>query len=105
HWMFIAFGVFILACGATHAMAIWTLWQPMYRLDGLVKAVTAIASVTTAICLIRLLPALLQIPSLRQLEVANEALERKIAEHKQAELAVHEGERQFRLLADAVPQI
>jgi hypothetical protein len=25
HWMFICFGVFILACGATHGMDVWTL--------------------------------------------------------------------------------
>src|SRR4051794_32321613 len=68
HWMFVAFGVFILACGATHIMAIWTLWTPMYRLEGLIKAVTAAASVITAICLTRLLPELLRIPSPQQLE-------------------------------------
>src|SRR4051794_30129122 len=54
HWMFLMFGVFILACGATHIMAIWTLWQPVYRLDGLIKAVTAMASVPTAFLLMRL---------------------------------------------------
>jgi hypothetical protein len=26
-WIFIAFGVFIVACGATHFMEVWTLWQ------------------------------------------------------------------------------
>ena len=28
HWMFIAFGAFIIACGATHFMEVWTLWTP-----------------------------------------------------------------------------
>ena len=29
-WMFFCFGVFIVACGTTHAMEIWTLWTPVY---------------------------------------------------------------------------
>ena len=53
HWMFVCFGVFILACGATHAMAVWTLWHPTYWLSGAVKAVTALASVPTALLLFR----------------------------------------------------
>jgi len=28
HWMFVLFAVFIVACGSTHLMEIWTLWQP-----------------------------------------------------------------------------
>ena len=56
HWMFIAFGVFIIACGATHFMEIWTLWRPDYWLSGNVKALTAIASVATAIALPPLVP-------------------------------------------------
>src|SRR5262245_52046184 len=26
-WMFFCFGAFIIACGMTHAMEIWTLWR------------------------------------------------------------------------------
>ena len=29
-WMFLCFGMFIIACGATHMMDIWTLWTPTY---------------------------------------------------------------------------
>ena len=35
-WMFLAFGTFILACGATHFMEVWTLWTPLYWVSGLV---------------------------------------------------------------------
>jgi signal transduction histidine kinase len=28
NWMFLLFGVFIVACGATHLMELWTLWNP-----------------------------------------------------------------------------
>ena len=55
-WIFVCFGVFILACGATHAMEIWNLWHANYWLSGGIKAVTALASVATAILLVRLIP-------------------------------------------------
>jgi signal transduction histidine kinase len=46
--VFIAFGLFIVACGLTHFMEVWTLWHPSYWAAGAVKIVTAAASVTTA---------------------------------------------------------
>ena len=56
HWMFLAFGVFIIACGGTHFMEVWTLWTPMYWLAGMVKSLTALASVATALALPPLVP-------------------------------------------------
>ena len=47
--MFVAFGTFILACGATHAMEVYNIWVPDYWLSAGVKVITAIASVATAI--------------------------------------------------------
>src|ERR1700683_944361 len=43
HWMLLAFGAFIIACGGTHFMEVWTLWTPVYWLSGCVKALTAVA--------------------------------------------------------------
>ena len=63
NWMFVAFGVFIVACGFTHGMEVWTLWHANYWLSGAVKAITALASVSTAILLIRLVPEALKIPT------------------------------------------
>jgi len=54
--IFIAFGLFIVACGATHFVEIWTLWQPVYWLAGGVKVVTAVASVSTAAVLPTIVP-------------------------------------------------
>jgi hypothetical protein len=48
NWVFVCFGAFILACGAAHAMEVWTLWHATYWLSGAIKAVTALASVSTA---------------------------------------------------------
>jgi hypothetical protein len=50
HWMFLAFGTFILACGPTHFMDVWTIWTPAYWLSGAIKVITAVASAVTALC-------------------------------------------------------
>jgi PAS domain S-box-containing protein len=91
-WIFVCFGVFILACGATHAMEIWNLWHANYWLSGGVKAVTALASVATAILLVRLIPQALALPS-------PEALRHQIAERRLAEEALHRAkiELEFRI--------
>jgi C4-dicarboxylate-specific signal transduction histidine kinase len=78
--MFVCFGVFIIACGATHGMEIWTLWTPVYWLSGTVKVITACASVPTAIILMRLVPKALAIPSPAALREANEALRSSLRE-------------------------
>jgi two-component sensor histidine kinase len=62
------FAVFITACGLTHVASIVVLWIPLYVAEGLLKAITAVASVATAIVLPFLIPQLLRIPSPRVLE-------------------------------------
>jgi PAS domain S-box-containing protein len=88
HWMFLLFGLFILGCGGTHAMEIWTLWHGTYRLAGVIKAITAVASVTTAAALVPMIPRALLLPSPSQLRVANLALERENAERRRVEEAL-----------------
>ena len=79
-WIFLLFSAFIVACGTTHILGIWTLWHPDYWLSGFIKAVTAFVSVCTAILLIPLMPKALALPSPAQLEL--EIKERKTAEIK-----------------------
>ena len=55
-WMFLAFGLFIVACGTTHFLAAWNVWHASYWLSGGVKVVTAVASVATAVALPPLIP-------------------------------------------------
>lgn len=52
----LAFGVFIAACGLTHFMEVWNLWNAWYWLGADVKVLTAMASVATCVALIRLSP-------------------------------------------------
>ena len=56
HWMVVAFGVFIIACGSTHFVEAWTVWYPEYWFAAFVKVITAIASVGTAFLLPPLVP-------------------------------------------------
>ncbi|CAN5368950.1 hypothetical protein BH09PSE1_BH09PSE1_23070 [soil metagenome] len=69
------FAAFIALCGLTHLASILVLWQPLYITEGWLKALTAVASVMTAVVLYRLVPHLLAIPSPK-------ALQREVAAHK-----------------------
>lgn len=73
-WMFVAF---IMLCGVTHFISIWTLWRPDYAIEAVVKAVTAMASVATALALWPLLPKAIALPSPAHLEA-------RVAERDQA---------------------
>src|SRR5215470_9483975 len=90
NWMFVCFAVFIVACGTTHALEILVVWQPLYWISGAVKALTAAASVPTAVLLVRLIPQALSLPSPRTLELANEELRREVAVRQRAEVAVRQ---------------
>ncbi|BAY13181.1 sensor histidine kinase [Calothrix sp. NIES-2098] len=74
------FGAFIVSCGTTHLMEIWTLWHPTYWLSGLIKAITAFISIYTAIVLLPIIPQALALPSPKQLETANNQLKLTLQE-------------------------
>ena len=84
----LCFGLFIGACGATHFMEVWTLWNPDYWLAATIKLLTAVASVGTAIYLLRLRHVMVQfaesarISEKRKLELEFSAkdLERRVHE-------------------------
>ncbi|HEX8311702.1 MAG TPA: hypothetical protein VF614_10315, partial [Chthoniobacteraceae bacterium] len=89
HWMMLAFATFIVACGATHFMEVWTLKSPnpQYWLSGDVKLLTALASVATAFLLPPLVPRVLKL--LEQARLSSERQEKLEAAH--AELSkVHD---------------
>jgi hypothetical protein len=88
NWIFVAFGAFILACGTTHLLAAITVWHPIYRLDGVVKAITALASVSTTLMLIPLMPTLVSLPSPSQLKRVNTTLALEIEVRRSAEAEV-----------------
>jgi hypothetical protein len=85
HWIFLCFATFIIACGLTHLMEIWTIWHPAYWLSGSIKAVTALASVATSILLIKLIPYALRLTSPALLQSANLGLKREVSERHRVE--------------------
>lgn len=86
-WLFAAF---IIACGLTHTLAIWTLWVPQYWISGGMKAVTALISLYTALTLIPLIPQALTIPSPYELEKLNQTLKDEISQRQAAEAAAQQ---------------
>lgn len=81
-WLLAAF---IISCGTTHVMAVWTLWYPVYWLFGILKLITAAISAYTAFILIPLIPQALALPSPTQLEIINHKLQIEIAERRKSE--------------------
>lgn len=83
-WAFWCFAAFILLCGLTHVMGIWTMFQPVYGLQALVKAMTAVASVATAVLIWPLLPKAIALPSTEKLRLANAELQAMVRQRDQA---------------------
>ncbi len=79
------FGAFIAACGVTHVLAVWTLWQPDYGIELLAKLVTAAVSLATAVALWRLVPRALRIPSAAQHGAVVDSLQGEVARRRSAE--------------------
>jgi PAS domain S-box-containing protein len=88
--IFVLTSAFILACGTTHVMAVLTLWYPAYWTDGIIKLVTALASIGTAIVIWQAMPLALAIPSTEQLAKANKLLGHEIGERQRAETALRD---------------
>ena len=81
--IFWLFGAFILSCGTTHVMEVWTLWHPVYWLSGTVKFITALISAYTAFALIPLIPQALVLTTPTQLGMINQILQTEIAEGRE----------------------
>jgi PAS domain S-box-containing protein len=82
NWIFLLFGAFIVSCGTTHIMEIWTLWHPNYWLSGAIKAFAAIVSLYTAGELRSLLPQALVMPSAAEFE----AVKTESQEHQRVKI-------------------
>jgi two-component system, sensor histidine kinase len=87
HGVLHLFSLFIVACGFTHVLAIVTLWEPIYNVSSVAKALTAAVSAITAIVLWPLLPRVLATPSHQELALANQQLTETAAELTEASQA------------------
>jgi chemotaxis family two-component system sensor kinase Cph1 len=78
--VFWLFGAFILLCGLTHLIDASMFWWPAYRLNALIRFITASVSWLTVFALIKILPQAFTLKTTKELEV--EILARKEAEKK-----------------------
>jgi PAS domain S-box-containing protein len=104
-WMFGLFGTFLVSCGATHLMEVWNRGHAEYWLAGVLKAVTAVASVATAILLARLVPQACEYPSAGQWMEANSALETEVRERRDLEIRLRIRENRYREQAELLDLI
>ncbi|HEY2846102.1 MAG TPA: ATP-binding protein, partial [Bryobacteraceae bacterium] len=110
--LIVMFGGFILACGTTHLISIWDLWHSAYRLEGLVKAITAALSVATAIVTLKLVPEAAKIAMPEEAANMNLALQQEIEARKEAEKKLLQhleserqaGEARLRAYFEAAPE-
>jgi anti-sigma regulatory factor (Ser/Thr protein kinase) len=56
------YALFITACGWTHFFDALMFYNPAYRINGLVRVLTAVVSLATAISLVRLIPVAIHAP-------------------------------------------
>lgn len=76
-WVVAQFGAFIVLCGATHFVAMWTYGPHSFNimlLQTLLKVLTALVSCATAISLVHIIPALLSV-KVREVFLRNKAEE------------------------------
>ncbi|MEG4283473.1 PAS domain S-box protein [Microcoleus sp. A006_D1] len=92
-WLFAAF---IISCGTTHIMEVWTLWHPVYWVSGSLKMITAAISAYTAFALIPLVPQALTLVSPTQLGMIDRILQKEIIERRKTEA-------RYRTLTEASP--
>lgn len=73
-WIILLFGLFILACGATHITHVIGLWWEVNWWQAAVDTFCALISLATAVVIWPYLPQILAIPSAKQLRIVNDAL-------------------------------
>lgn len=74
-WLGLLSGAFIILCGTTHALDVWTLWNPDYGIQALAKAATAAISMIAAIAIWSVMPYAISLPTHRELELKNAEIE------------------------------
>jgi PAS domain S-box-containing protein len=98
---FALFGFFVFACAVTHLMEIWSVWHGTFRLFGIVKAITGVAGIATAVLLLKAIPDALSLPSTEELDVARSMLESEKADQERERITWSTDRERFRREIDA----
>ena len=103
-WKLVAFVIVIAVCGTAQWMEVVTGWNLSYWLSGPLKAVTAIASVTTPILLIRIMPPSHTMPSPQRPVKTNGVIEGEIGQREvDVDKVLRASEAKFRSLLESAP--
>jgi len=93
-WFFLLAGsVVFLACGTSHLISAIVIWEPIYGISSIVKAITALTSVATGIAIWFVLPFFLKLPSPAMLEKKNHALKDSLDQLNLAKNSLVESEK------------
>jgi PAS domain S-box-containing protein len=116
-WVYVAFGVFILSCGLTHWSDVVTIWRPLYWADAGLRALTALASVVTALLILPLVPKAVALAETARLsELRKHKLSDALDQLSRAHAALGEAEEdarrraetseeQLRAIVESMPQL
>ncbi|AOY80972.1 PAS domain S-box protein [Moorena producens JHB] len=97
------FSAWVLFCGNSHLLEVWTIWHPDYWLSGLLKGTSAILSLSSAIALVVLMPKVLALSCPAQLHVTNTALEKEIAKHNKTVEELLRSQQTLSVLVEQTP--
>ena len=99
------FAAFIVSCGTTHLIEIWTLWYPYYWISGIAKGITALISIYTAFELYKTIPFALSLPRPEKLRLTEEKLQQEIIDRQKTEQALQKIESCLMSFYNAVPMM
>ncbi|MCJ8320063.1 MAG: HAMP domain-containing histidine kinase [Colwellia sp.] len=89
----LAGSVIFLACGTSHLISAIVIWEPIYGISAISKAITATTSLATGIIIWFVLPFFLSLPSPAMLERKNQALQDSLNKLNIAQKSVVESQR------------
>jgi len=93
-WFFVLAGsIIFMACGTTHLISAIVIWEPIYGISAIAKAITAISSFFTGILIWFILPFFLGLASPAMLKKKNEALSISLEKLKSAQKHIIESEK------------
>ena len=93
-WFFLLSGsVVFLACGVSHLINAIVIWEPIYAVSSIAKAVTALTSLATGTVIWFLLPFFLALPSPSMLEKKNRALKLSLEKLNSAQQDIIESQK------------
>jgi signal transduction histidine kinase len=103
-WVMVLFAVFIFGCGITHVFDVVTIWNPIYRADSVARIITALASIGTAVVLVKITPNILSIPTAAQWLRVNQELQAQVLTLQEKDRTI-EAFREFEALTETLPQL